>query len=48
VRLGVPMSQLLRAAVTGVEAEVPMTRAAQMLSTMGGTVLIPRQLAQQR
>jgi len=46
--LGVLTSQVLGAAVTGVEAEAPTTQAAQMISTMGGTVLIPipRQLAQ--
>lgn len=46
MRLDVLTSQLLGAEVTGVEAEAPMTRAAQMISTMGGTALIPRRLVQ--
>jgi hypothetical protein len=47
VKLGVLTYRRLGAAVTGVEVDAPMTRAAQMTSTMGGTALVPGRLAQQ-
>lgn len=48
VRLGALTSQPQGVSVTGVEAEAPMTRAAQMILMMGGTSPVPGRLAQQR